>query len=240
MPKPPRDKKVHRLIAPAICVLGMADWRPGQKVKGPARWLVAIASRLHADGGWVGPTAGCVSRAGSARKILIFSFLFFKNVYGYAMTDLETLKAKYTYDPDTGIFTRNTAWGKQAAGDVAGCISPQGYRYLTFKGRATPAHRLAWLWVHGVWPDGDVDHINRDRMDNRISNLRNVSRSVNLHNSAGRALSGFKGVSATTKGSSWQARIMVDGHDIYLGLFKTPEEASAARKGAEIALGLRL
>ena len=155
------------------------------------------------------------------------------------MTDRDHLKAKYTYNPATGVFTRNTAWGRQKVGDEAGCISPQGYRYLNFGGRATPAHRLAWLWVHGVWPDGDVDHINRNRLDNRIENLRVVTRSSNIHNSAGRSASGQKGVSAASKGKQWEARIMVNRKPLHLGTYATVEEAAAARKGAEIALGLR-
>lgn len=155
------------------------------------------------------------------------------------MTDRDHLKAKYTYDPETGIFTRNTAWGRQKAGDEAGCLSPQGYRYLNFCGRATPAHRLAWLWVYGEWPTGDVDHVNRNRLDNRIENLRVVTRSLNIHNSVGRAMSGDKGVTAASKGKKWEARIMVNHKAIYLGRYATVEEAAAARKGAEIALGIR-
>jgi hypothetical protein len=156
------------------------------------------------------------------------------------MTDLDVLKAKYDYDPTTGEFRRRTSWGKQKAGDIAGCISPQSYRYLTFKGRATPAHRLAWLWVYGDWPAADVDHINRNRLDNRIENLRSVTRSVNCHNIAARSSSGEKGVTAGSRGRGWEARIMVNRKPIYLGFYSTKEEAAAARKGAEYALGLKL
>lgn len=155
------------------------------------------------------------------------------------MTDQERLRQKYLYDPETGVFTRNTSWGRRKAGDVAGCISPQGYRYLVFNGRATPAHRLAWLWVHNEWPSGDIDHINRDRLDNRIENLRCVSRSVNCHNIPARGHSGEKGVTASSKGKRWDARIMINRKPIYLGQYATKEEAAAARKGAEFALGLR-
>lgn len=155
------------------------------------------------------------------------------------MTDQERLAQKYTYDPQTGVFQRNTPWGRQKVGDVAGCVSPQGYRYLTFNGRATPAHRLAWLWVYGDWPSGDIDHINRDRLDNRISNLRCVSRSVNCHNILPRSASGEKGVTAASKGNRWEARIMVKRKSLHLGTYASLEEAAAARKGAEIALGLR-
>ncbi len=155
------------------------------------------------------------------------------------MTDQDHLKAKYAYDPETGVFTRNTSWGSQKTGDIAGCISPQGYRYLSFRGRATPAHRLAWLWVYSEWPPADVDHINRDRLDNRINNLRSTTRSVNCHNVAARSASGLKGVSAASKGATWHARIMINRKQIYLGSYATSEEAAAARKGAEYALGLQ-
>ena len=176
----------------------------------------------------------------SANKIFFFIICFLKkSEYKLLVTDLDKLKAKYRYNPATGVFTRNTAWGKQKVGDVAGCISPQGYRYLSFDGKATPAHRLAWLWVNGVWPTADVDHINRDRLDNRIENLRCVTRSVNCHNIAGRASSGEKGVTLTSKGKSWEARICVDSKHIYLGSYASVKEAAAARKGAEIALGLQ-
>lgn len=156
------------------------------------------------------------------------------------MTDLDLLKAKYDYDPASGEFRRRTAWGKQKIGDIAGCISPQGYRYLTFKGRATPAHRLAWLWVYGEWPLADVDHINRNRLDNRIENLRSTTRSINCHNTAARSATGIKGVTASSKGKRWDARIMVNRKQMYLGNYATKEEAAAARKGAEFALGLRV
>ena len=187
-----------------------------------------------------GPSAAWLTRSRVANKIIFFIICFLKkSEYSLLGTDLDKLKAKCTYDPATGAFTRNTPWGKQKAGDPAGCISPQGYLYLSFDGKATPAHRLAWFWVNGEWPAADVDHINRDRLDNRIDNLRCVTRSVNCHNIASRSLSGEKGVSLTSKGKSWEARISVNRKHIYLGTYASVEEAAAARKGAEIALGLQ-
>jgi hypothetical protein len=183
---------------------------------------------------------GRVAVTGSVREQFAnFFILFFKKLrYTARMTDQDTLKAKYDYDPETGVFRRKTSWGRQKTGDEAGCVSPQGYRYLSFHGRATPAHRLAWLWVYGTWPPADVDHLNRDRLDNRIANLRSATRSENCHNVAARSASGLKGISAASKSASWHARIMVSRKQIYLGSYTTPEEAAAARKGAEYALGL--
>jgi hypothetical protein len=190
-----------------------------------------------------------VGGAGAERRVTVtgivreqfanFFILFFKKLrYVACMTDQDALKAKYDYDPETGIFRRKTSWGKQKAGDEAGCVSPQGYRYLSFFGRATPAHRLAWLWMYGAWPPADVDHLNRDRLDNRIANLRSATRSENCHNVVARGISGLKGVYPASKGASWNVRIMVKRKQIYLGSYATAEEAAAARKGAEYALGL--
>ena len=81
------------------------------------------------------------------------------------------LREVVSYDPDTGIFRRLTKWGSQNIGDIPGTQSPQGYWYIGIDGRAHPAHRLAWLYVHGSWPNGDIDHINRNRLDKAIEQM---------------------------------------------------------------------
>jgi hypothetical protein len=91
----------------------------------------------------------------------------------------EYLRALFAYDPETGKFARKIPYGSQAVGSEPGSLSPQGYRQIGVMGRTVPAHRLAWRYVHGVWPSGDVDHINGTRDDNRIVNLRDVTRSQN-------------------------------------------------------------
>lgn len=137
------------------------------------------------------------------------------------------------YDPETGVFTRLTKWGSKDIGDIPGSLSPQGYWYIGVNSKVYPAHRLAWLYVHGEWPQGDIDHIDRDRLNNRIANLREATRSTNLHNSPNRgAASGHKGVYRTQEGN-WQARIRVNDHVHHLGTFKNLEDAVAARKFAE-------
>lgn len=144
-----------------------------------------------------------------------------------------------SYDPDTGIFRRLTKWGSQNIGDIPGTQSPQGYWYIGVDGQAHPAHRLAWLYVHGNWPDGDIDHINRNRLDNQLVNLRVTTRSTNLHNSPSRGESGIKGVSMISPSRRkkskklWQARIQVNNKEHDLGSFYTKEEAAAARTFAE-------
>ena len=148
------------------------------------------------------------------------------------------LKELFDYCPDTGIFVRKVNRAHTKKGDIAGCLS-QGYYKICIDRVLYLSHRLAWLYVHGTLPEF-VDHINRVPTDNRIENLRSVTRSVNCHNIVGRASSGEKGVTAASKDrDAWEARIMVNRKSIYLGFYKTKEEATAARKGAELALRLR-
>ena len=145
----------------------------------------------------------------------------------------DRLKQLLHYNPETGKFTRLTKWGRQQIGDEPGCKSKFGYRYIGVDGKGYTAYRLAWLYVYGNFPAGDIDHINRDPTDDRISNLKSVSHSVNLHNTTHRGvISGHKGV-YKTKQNRWQARIRVNYKIHNLGTFATIEEAAHARKIAE-------
>ena len=94
--------------------------------------------------------------------------------------------------------------------------------------RQYKAHRLAWFYVHGEWPDGEIDHINWVKNDNRICNLRVVTHSENMQNTRRQD----KGV--TFKRGYWRARISLNKHQIFLGHFKNKEDAIAARKAAEL------
>lgn len=149
------------------------------------------------------------------------------------------LRSLLSYDASTGVFTRLTKWGSQNIGDIPGSKSPQGYWQIGINSKSYPAHRLAWLYVYGEWPPGDVDHVNRDRSDNRLENLRVVTRSVNLHNSIGRKPSNVKGVSCISPTAQkrtkkiWRASIMVNYKRHHLGNYLTFEEAVEARRQAE-------
>lgn len=137
------------------------------------------------------------------------------------------------YDPDTGEFTQKLRWWNREPGDKPGGKTPQGYWYIGVGGKQYPAHRLAWFYVHGVWPDGDIDHVNRNRMDNRLINLRVTTRSTNIHNSSHKnPASKVKGVHRTKEGR-WAAVIMVNRVTHRLGTYETIEEAADARKFAE-------
>lgn len=141
------------------------------------------------------------------------------------------------YDPETGIFTWLVHRQRHRAGNVAGSPHSAGYVEIGVDGESYLAHRLAWLYVHGAWPAGDVDHRNGVRRDNRIVNLRDVSKVVNLQNRQGAASNNrarLLGVSrSAAKRPSWFARILVDGRQKHLGSFGTPEAAHAAYLAAK-------
>lgn len=149
----------------------------------------------------------------------------------------EYLRLVLHYDPETGIFT----WKVRAAnsikvGDVAGCLgSSTGYLQIRVHSRDYLAHRLAWLYVYGNWPEDQIDHINRIRTDNRIANLREASHKQNLQNASKRSdnTSGHTGVVWNKQCSKWRAKIRHNYREIHLGLFTDLAEAIAARKAAE-------
>ena len=153
----------------------------------------------------------------------------------------DALRKLLDYNPETGKFARRTKWGSQNIGDEPGSLSKHGYWQIGVFSRTHPAHRLAWLHYYGEWPPHDVDHINRNRLDNRIENLRLATRSENLHNSGARAgsSSGVKGVALRSlrrgkrPSKQWMAHIMVNGKRFHLGNYYTLEEAAAARQQAE-------
>jgi hypothetical protein len=145
------------------------------------------------------------------------------------MTTQERLKELLSYDPETGVFTRlvGRSGPNARAGDVAGCDNGQGYIRIYIDGRPYKAHRLAWFYMHGVWPS-EMDHRNGNRSDNRIANLREVTRAENKANfSAYRNnTSGYPGVSSWN--GRWKAQIQKDGKKEFLGYHSTPEAARDA------------
>lgn len=134
------------------------------------------------------------------------------------------------YDPDTGEFRHRITYGGQKAGDLAGAKCSFGYWNLSLLGYRFKAHRVAWLYVHGSWPEGHIDHIDCDRSNNRIQNLRLANNSQNKANSSGykNNTSGFKGVSYYKPLAAWRAAYSVDGKKKHIGYFSSPEEAHAA------------
>jgi hypothetical protein len=144
----------------------------------------------------------------------------------------EELQRLFSYDPDTGNFIRRVFCNGQKVGSVAGCKKPTGYIHISIHGKRFQAHRLAWLYMNGKFPDGVVDHINGDPSDNRISNLRDCTRWENLLNQKlhSNNTSGVRGVCWHKASNRWVANAQVNGEMIYLGLFNTKEDAADAYK----------
>ena len=156
------------------------------------------------------------------------------------MRDLtqERLKEILTYNRNSGVFVWAKVRGACAIGAPAGAIS-HGYIRIGIDGARYMAHRLAWLYVHGEFPPNQIDHINGDRSDNRISNLRSVVRNENSKNQQknSRNTSGCMGVSHRKRSKPWMAVMRINGEHICLGVFKEWWDAVCARKSGEYING---
>lgn len=139
------------------------------------------------------------------------------------------------YDHYTGIFTWKTSRGCKRAGQVAGKQLITGHISIKVNRKSHLAHRLAWLFVYGDWPVCHLDHIDQNPSNNRINNLREVTRSQNMQNQGKHKTntSGFKGVTFHNNRKKWQAQIQAQGKRIYLGLFDTKEIAYSAYLAAQ-------
>lgn len=143
---------------------------------------------------------------------------------------VDLIKEAFSYSPDTGALYRN--------GRIAGGRSTGGYLRVQFMSKTFSVHRIAWLLVTGAWPAGEIDHINGVRTDNRLSNLRDVSRSINAQNK-GSALrsnstSDCLGVNRhVSYGRRFRAQIWRDGKNHHIGYFDTAEAAHEAYLSAK-------
>lgn len=148
---------------------------------------------------------------------------------------VERLREVLRYDPVTGAFTWKVRTGPRGKpGAFAGTINTRGYYEISVDGRKYVSHRLAWLYMRGGWPKGEIDHINGCRDDNRWSNLRDVSRALNTQNrrtASSLNLTGLLGVSRHN--ARWRARIQVDGVVRRLGTYDSPEAAHEAYVAAK-------
>jgi hypothetical protein len=149
---------------------------------------------------------------------------------------LERLREALDYDPGTGAFAWRIAKRGINKCDPAGTVI-KGYVQIGLDQVFYRAHRLAWLYVYGRWPQGDIDHINGVRGDNRIANLREATHSQNMANRGPQKnnKSGFKGVSQHTQTGKWIAFIKAKSGNSKvrnLGSFDTPEEAHRAYRAA--------
>lgn len=151
------------------------------------------------------------------------------------MITKERLKDLLSYDAATGDFVWRVQRGRKKAGEPAGVKDHYGYVVIRIDTVLYKAHRLAWLYTHGVWPTHGLDHINRNPSDNRIANLRDVSHAANMANAKVRydSKSGVAGVRWRTDRNRWAASIKIGYRQHALGLFKSFDCAVAARRAAE-------
>jgi hypothetical protein len=136
-----------------------------------------------------------------------------------------------SYDPLTGLFRRIAATGtRSVVGKVYSTANSHGYICISIHDRKLPAHRLAWLYVHGEWPTLQVDHINGNRADNRIENLRLASAEQNQRNRrfGGDTSSGVKGVNWSRSNNKWVAKCWTNGRQVHIGYFADITAAKAA------------
>ena len=142
---------------------------------------------------------------------------------------LHFVRCLFAYDPETGTL-RNRLTGS------TGFVHQDGYVRVSIRNKTYPASRIIWWHIHGEWPDGDIDHINRVKADNRLANLRVLPRSENVRRSQRpyRSTTGCRGIATNKRGKPYRANIDIRGKKIHLGCFDTIEEAVAARRAAEL------
>jgi len=151
--------------------------------------------------------------------------------------DRSTLMESLHYDPETGIFTHLKNNGKAKIGQPAGCLDSVGYRVIVVGGKPRKAHRLAWLYMTGEFPEDYIDHINHAKDDNRFVNLREATPAQNAEHKRTFSAHGIKGIHYVPKSSArnpWRAIIEYERKTVHLGMFKTAEEAGEAYKKAAL------
>lgn len=156
------------------------------------------------------------------------------------MLTQKELKRQLYYNPNTGDFIRMVARSNcSIAGETIKTKPRHGYLHITVNSTLYPAHRLVWLYMTGEWPEDQIDHINHDKTDNRINNLREVTQQENSRNQCIciRNKSGVTGVHWDKERKRWHAQIYVSYRSKTLGRFDDKFEAICARKAAEVKYG---
>ena len=152
------------------------------------------------------------------------------------MIDQETVKKLFHYDAESGMLLwRNGNSRNVKPWQEATSSNGHGYYNVKIDGKSYLVHRLIWLYVHGNFPEQDIDHKNRVRNDNRLCNLRDVSRTDNAQNISlpSHNKSGHIGVSWYAKQNKWTVYVKVNKKNKWLGYYKNLDDAVAARKVGE-------
>lgn len=151
----------------------------------------------------------------------------------------EELEKKLDYNPETGSFTWKGNMKGTKSFSPAGSINDQGYLCIRFNYKIYRAQRLAWILSYGKEPDGVIDHIDGNRLNNKLSNLRDIPKKENQKNLGKncKSKSGITGVMWHKAGCKWHAQITVNKKAIHLGYFDNIEDAIKARKDANELYG---
>ncbi len=152
----------------------------------------------------------------------------------------QKLKELLYYNRDTGVFTWKVKTRNTKIKQIAGTIhNKNGYRSIRILGKAYGAHRLAWLYLYGSFPKGEIDHINHIKDDNRVNNLREASPTENQQNRpmSKNNNSGHCGVHFDKARQKWIVHIGIGGKTKHLGRFTKKEDAIESRKKAEVLYG---
>lgn len=147
------------------------------------------------------------------------------------MITQKELKSILNYNPDTGIFTWAIKPNRSIKiGDIAGSLEGRGYHRIMLNRKAYKTHRLAWLYVYGEFPLNEIDHIDQNKTNNKINNLRECSRGNNNCNILNRKnnKSGYKGVSWNKAKGKWISQIQSNKQKIFLGSFDCQKKAHIA------------
>lgn len=138
----------------------------------------------------------------------------------------------FKYNANTGELMRILKNVKNKPTYISGTLTNYGYINIKINHITYMAHRLVWLYHYGKFPDKFIDHINGIHNDNRVENLRECTKQENSRNRLENAnnKSGFKGVSWHKASNKWQSQCEVNGKNVYLGVYKTPEEAHEVYK----------
>lgn len=152
----------------------------------------------------------------------------------------EILNENFIYNPINGkLYNKADRNGMAMKGREAGSMRLQGYRLVSMDRVFYYVHRIIWKMVTGKDPVEELDHIDHDPRNNRMENLREVTRSENMMNAskAKNNTSGVTGVCWHKHAQKWKADIQVEGNKIYIGLFTQRWHAIRARKLAEVGYG---
>jgi len=145
----------------------------------------------------------------------------------------EELRSIFEYNPFTGVARWKEGRSNMVQGSLAGCLHGSGYKVVTINSKSQKLHRVIWIMLFGDIPDGFyIDHINGNKIDNRLENLRLATNSQNQQNRPApkNSTSGYRGVTWHKQVNKWMARICIKGERKTIGFFDTAEDAYEAYK----------